>query len=117
MRVPAHPKDQAISFFCCKYQWIGASSMIISGRDYSAPEVQASEKALLAGITSVGMATLAAIQNSQDLHLLAQKEYVSALKLTNTALGNVTTAKADSTLVAVLLLAMFEVCTIVQMPR
>jgi transcription factor-like protein len=103
-------QEQGTNFFLSTYAWIGASSLIKRGFDYSpSSKLPLSEKALLSCISSLGMAALSGIQKSRPLRLTATREYTSALKLTNAALRDSTEAKTDATLTAIVLLSFFEV--------
>lgn len=75
-------------------------------------EASVSDKAVLASVSSIGMAALAGIKNSPSLKLAARSEYVSALRYTNAALADATQATSDATLTSVVLLSQFEVRSI-----
>ncbi len=62
---------------------------------------------LVAGITATGLAGFANTMKSAEIMLLA-REYAIALKLINKALGSPEDALKNSTLLAVLILAIFE---------
>lgn len=63
---------------------------------------------LLASIYAVGLASFSNYVHSNRLMARARKGYVNALRLTNTALRSPTDAKKDSTLFAILILAIYE---------
>lgn len=66
--------------------------------------------ALSATITAVGLAGLSNSNNAPDVMIVARQNYASALHLVNTALRDPIESKTDQTLVAVMLLGMYEVC-------
>lgn len=105
-------QHQATCFFFHTYDWVGTSSLV-NGTFDSQTETSLAplgEKALLAGISSVGKATLANLQNSRSLKVSARQDYVTALRLTNAAIRDGAQAIRDTTLSAVFLLSLFEVC-------
>jgi hypothetical protein len=61
-------------------------------------------------ITSLGMAGISNLRKSSEIMVEARRSYATALRLTNTALADPTQVKTDETLMAVLLLAFYEVC-------
>ena len=63
---------------------------------------------LLASMYAVGLASFSNYVHSYELMARARKGYVSALKLTNSALRSPTDAKKDSTLFAILILGIYE---------
>ena len=68
-----------------------------------------SSEAVFWGVGAVGMASLANIRKSKALNLIATRKYISALKLTAASLQDTTLCKSDETVIAVVLLGMFEV--------
>lgn len=76
------------------------------------PGGKASQQAMQASVVAVASAILCRVRKMTSLHHVAQKEYVSALKLLNTALADVEEAKTNQALGAVVLLAVYEVCHI-----
>lgn len=60
-------------------------------------------------ISTIGLAVIANTKQQPHLMVEAREEYAAALSLTNTALRNERRSLQDTTLTAVLLLAMFEV--------
>ncbi|MCJ1377455.1 hypothetical protein MMC17_000550 [Xylographa soralifera] len=66
---------------------------------------------LSAIIYAVGLASFANEYQSQDVFKQARRQYVYALQLTNTALRSSTEATKDSTLLAVMLLSLYETIT------
>ncbi|KAK0636916.1 hypothetical protein B0T17DRAFT_613581 [Bombardia bombarda] len=66
---------------------------------------------VLASMTAVGLMGLASMTHSTDLMEAARKSYGTALRLTNHALANPVEAIKDSTMLAVLILGLFEMIT------
>jgi hypothetical protein len=66
---------------------------------------------LLASMSAVGLAGLSNAIRAPELMLRAQKDYVTALRLTNLALRSPTCVKKDSTLLSVMILSIFETIT------
>jgi hypothetical protein len=60
-------------------------------------------------ISAVGLALMSNINRAPEIMAVAREKYATALKMTNTALQHSTESKADPTLMAVMLLGMFEV--------
>ena len=60
---------------------------------------------------AVGLAALASAAHAPELIKEARKRYLSAIRLTNAALGSFVDAKKDSTLLAIMLLSIFETVT------
>lgn len=73
------------------------------------PSGKASQQAMQASVVAVASAMLCRVKKMTSLQQVAQKEYVSALKLLNTALADVEEAKTNQALGAVVLLAVYEV--------
>lgn len=59
-------------------------------------------------IAAIGLAGISNLQNAPDAMLAARVKHTAALRNVNSALQNPETAKADSTLMAVMLLGLFE---------
>ncbi|KAL2872595.1 Zn(II)2Cys6 transcription factor [Aspergillus lucknowensis] len=103
---------EAISWFLRHSAWPGALFVI----DFD-PEILAqtnmplSEQARIAGIVSLGTAMLARVRQSAPLRETASQEYSRALGLLTRAVSNEQQSRANATLSAVLLLALFEVVT------
>ncbi|KAG4434598.1 hypothetical protein IFR05_009923 [Cadophora sp. M221] len=66
------------------------------------------EDALVAGITATGLAALSDATKSTEVMKQARRQYALALQLINKALGSPKDALKDSTLLAILILAIFE---------
>jgi hypothetical protein len=71
-------------------------------------EIPRSE-ALCAAVSAVGTAGIAIARRSSEAMTLARSRYGSALKLTNAALADCVQCKPDHSLMAVLILALYEV--------
>lgn len=61
-------------------------------------------------MVALGLATLGNIKMSRAILIAAREEYVKALSHTNKAIGDPFLSKSESTLAAVIVLGMFEVC-------
>ncbi|RAK95514.1 Zn(II)2Cys6 transcription factor domain-containing protein [Aspergillus ibericus CBS 121593] len=99
---------QATCFFLNTYTWFNAAS-VVQGSLGSGPAETLDEKAMMAGIASVGLANLASLRRSPSLRLSARCEYATALQLTNAALCDPALAIADTTLTAIVCLSLFEI--------
>ncbi|KAH8696321.1 hypothetical protein BGW36DRAFT_297609 [Talaromyces proteolyticus] len=110
MAFPSSPVtiDEAVAFFLHNYvlkhgeianAHLTHQQMINSTR---------SSEAVLLGMGAVGMASLANIRNSKGLRIMATREYTSTLHLTTVSLQDSTLCKSDETVIAVVLLGMFE---------
>jgi hypothetical protein len=103
-------KFQATCFFFSSYAWLNAESIAGGVVDYDlAPTASLGEKALMTSITSVGVANLSTLRNSNSMRVAARHEYANALKWTNAALSDPVQAKEDTTLTAIICLSLFEV--------
>jgi hypothetical protein len=65
---------------------------------------------MLSAINALGLAALANMKMSPALMMTAREEYTAALACTNQSLKDPVISQADSTLMAVMFLGMFEVC-------
>ncbi|PWY85982.1 hypothetical protein BO70DRAFT_312204 [Aspergillus heteromorphus CBS 117.55] len=101
---------QATCFFLNTFKWFNTFSLVERSTRH-APESTAAlgEKAMMAGIASVGLANLASLQKSPSLRLSARREYATALQLTNAALRDPVMVKEDTTLTAIVCLSLFEI--------
>ncbi|KAH8703686.1 hypothetical protein BGW36DRAFT_90199 [Talaromyces proteolyticus] len=106
-------EHQASCFFLTNYTWIGSPALIHGVFDYRVDSAQAplGERALLAGVTAVGKATVGNINKSSSLIHSARSDYSTSLRLTNAAVSAADQWNQDSTLVAIFLLSLFEVIT------
>lgn len=102
-------QDEAVCYFLRYNAWPGAFWMLSATPDIFQQSGSTSLQAMKAGVVSVGTAMLSRIRRSPSLKLAAEKEYGNALRLMNTAVSDVREARANPTLAAVLLLAIFEV--------
>ena len=105
-------EHHASCYFFKTYTWVGALTLLRGSFDYRVDSASAplGERALLAGVTAVGKATLGNINRSSSLIESARSDYVDSLRLTNAAISSAHQWNEDSTLVAILLLSIFEVC-------
>lgn len=106
-----HPtQDEAICYFLRYNAWPGAFWMLNATPDiFMEKNASSSLLAMKAGIVSVGTGMLSRIRRSPSLKLAAEREYGIALRHMNSAVADVVEARAHPTLVAALLLAIFEV--------
>lgn len=103
-------QDEAVCYFLRYNAWPGAFWMLNATPDIFTHESGGTSlQAMKAGVVSVGTAMLSRIRRSPALKLAAEKEYGNALRLMNTAVSDAREARANPTLAAVLLLAIFEV--------
>ena len=103
---------RALSFFLSKY--ILGSNFGYLASFYSSHSDR--EEQLSASIEAVGLASLSNELGSLELSERARKRYVHAIQATNTALQDAVKARKDSTLIAVLLLCLYEVMTCTSRP-
>ena len=103
---------RALSFFLSKY--ILGSNFGYLASFYSPYSDR--EEQLSASIEAVGLASLSNELGSLELSERARKRYVHAIQATNKALQDAFKARKDSTLIAVLLLSLFEVMTCTTRP-
>lgn len=104
-------EHQASCYFFQTYTWIGILALIRSPFDYRTDSAEAplGERALLAGVTAVGKATIGNIYKSTFLVQSARSDYCDSLQLTNAAISSADQWNKDSTLIAIFLLSIFEV--------
>ena len=96
----------ASSFFLSKYI-LGSSFAYLASFYNSYPD----REEISATIEAVGLASLSNELESFQLSERARKRYVHAIQATNTALQDSARVKKDSTLLAVLLLTLYEIMT------
>ncbi|KAF2790708.1 hypothetical protein K505DRAFT_76582 [Melanomma pulvis-pyrius CBS 109.77] len=102
-------EDQAIGFFLASY--VIKPTFVPRGQFDFLPELLSrpdTEEILQKSATAAGLAALANATKSPHISKKAQREYVSALALTNKALGSAQNAMKDSTLISVIMLGMYE---------
>ncbi|KAF9887045.1 hypothetical protein FE257_010539 [Aspergillus nanangensis] len=106
-------EDEAISYFRQSNQWPGNFWMLDFSPDLYeiTGEETPSQLAMRASIVSVGTAMLSRVRQSAHLKIDAERDYGHALQMLTAAVMNEEEAKTNSTLAAVLLLAIFEVVT------
>ncbi|PYI23862.1 C6 finger domain protein [Aspergillus violaceofuscus CBS 115571] len=104
-------KNEAICFFLSQNNWIGSIWMRPDSATEFILDLQSSpsQQAMIASMTSAGMAMLARARRSTPLRITSEKEYGQALQLLTSAVTDEKEARDNSTLAAVLLLAIFEV--------
>ena len=103
---------RASNFFLSKYI-LGSNFEYLAGIFKPNSE---KDELLSASIEAVGLASLANELDSWEISEKARKSYVHAIQATNTALRCPTRAAQDSTLLAVLLLSLYEVITCTSQP-
>ena len=103
---------RALSFFLSKYV-LGSNFAYLAS--FYSPHSDREEQ-LSASIEAVGLASLSNELGSLELSERARKRYVHAIQATNKALQDAVNARKDSTLIAVLLLSLFEVMTCTTRP-
>ncbi|KAA8569916.1 hypothetical protein EYC84_002256 [Monilinia fructicola] len=111
LQLSTSPAEQATCYFFRNYVLEDKST---SGSFQYLRDIYGSEiigPALLDSIESLGMVGLANLWRSPDLQFHAHRKYNSALKLVSSRLRNEEEARADQTLVAVMLLGLYETNT------
>lgn len=104
--------DEAVNYFLRHNVWPGEIFMVnFELKSPGHPSATPSEQAQVAALVSVGTAMLSRVRRSKELELAAEREYGHALTLLTRAVCNEKESKANQTLSAVLLLAIFEVIT------
>ncbi|KAL3467490.1 hypothetical protein BJX64DRAFT_247846 [Aspergillus heterothallicus] len=104
--------DEAVNYFLRHNVWPGAIFMMnFEPKSPGHPSATLSEQAQMAALVSVGTAMLSRVRRSKELEIAAEREYGHALTLLTRAVCNEEQSRANSTLSAVLLLAIFEVIT------
>jgi hypothetical protein len=102
--------DEAVNYFLRHNVWPGAIFMMnFEPKSPGHPSATLSEQAQMAALVSVGTAMLSRVRRSKDLEIAAEREYGHALSLLTRAVCNEEQSRTNSTLSAVLLLAIFEV--------
>ena len=64
-------------------------------------------------IDAIGLACISNVKRSQEMMVAARQRYNRALRAINFAIQDSSTVSTDQTLIAVMLLSMFEVCSVV----
>ncbi|KAJ0425777.1 hypothetical protein BJY00DRAFT_158657 [Aspergillus carlsbadensis] len=104
--------DEAVNYFLRHNVWPGEIFMMnFEPKSPGHPSATLSEQAQMAALVSVGTAMLSRVRRSKDLEIAAEREYGHALSLLTRAVCNEEQSRTNSTLSAVLLLAIFEVIT------
>ncbi|KAF2749626.1 hypothetical protein M011DRAFT_465306 [Sporormia fimetaria CBS 119925] len=110
------PRFQGLSIFLSKHtSRQGPASALFNHFDFlpallsqTQHHPDSSRILLETSITAAGLASLASSTNSPRITSSARAEYSKALRLTNTALQSVDTAKQSSTLVSIIMLCLYE---------
>lgn len=105
-------EDRAIVFFVSNYI-IGHEGPTRGHLNYISElyDTNAMDEGLEAGMKAVGFASFSHVSNAPDLMTNARHHYVKSLRLTNAALTSPEKAKEDTTLIAVMVLSIFELVT------
>ncbi|KKK20377.1 hypothetical protein ARAM_003103 [Aspergillus rambellii] len=106
--------NEAVSYFIRHNVWPGAIFMMDFEPKAPAHRATLSEQAQMASLVSVGTAMLSRVRQSVHLALEAERGYGHALTLLTRAVCNEKESKANATLSAVLLLAIFEIISCLQ---
>ncbi|KAJ5587217.1 uncharacterized protein N7459_002982 [Penicillium hispanicum] len=103
-------QDRASCYFFEVFDWVGASTLVDGSFNHATDAVKApvGERALLAGISAVGKASLANVEQNICLKESAMNDYVATLKLVKMAVDDAEQLENDSTLTAIFLLSLFE---------
>ena len=103
-------EDVAIAFFFTHYMTVNSQSEK-AHLDFLPSMCTAllMDSPLPSAIVSVGMAGLANKKKAPDIMIAARRKYTSALGLTMAALSKTASATTDQTLIAVILLGLYEV--------
>jgi hypothetical protein len=101
--------DEAVNYFLRHNVWPGAVFMMnFEPKPPWYPSATLSEQAQMAALISVGTAMLSRVRRSKDLEITAEREYGHAVALLTRAVCNEEQSRANSTLSAVLLLAILR---------
>lgn len=104
-------EDQAACFFFGNY--VSGSEMLNTCGNYQYMSTVYTNQSvglpLRHGVTAIGLAGLAKFWSAPNIMSKANTAYCSALKLVNSGLGNMEEAKSDQTLIAIILLGLYEV--------
>jgi len=103
-------EDQATCFFFRNY--VSEENEYHNGYFQYLSDIYATESigsAMVESVTSLGMAGLSNFWHSPNIMAQATAKYNSALRLVSSRLRNVEEAKSDQTLIAVMLLGLYEV--------
>ncbi|KAB5559564.1 hypothetical protein GE09DRAFT_1285549 [Coniochaeta sp. 2T2.1] len=95
--------DEGVSFFRQEFWWESV------GMHWATWKVVGPDLYSIA--SAFGLAMLSFVKRRPELQARAYNEYGAALQLANKSLGNVETAKSDSTLAVVILMSFFEILT------
>jgi hypothetical protein len=104
-------EDQATCFFFGNYV-SGADMLNTCGNYQYLSSIYTNQTigiSLRQAVSAVGLAGLANFWRAPNIMAKAKSAYCSALRLVNSRLGNIEEAKSDQTLVAIILLGLYEV--------
>ena len=112
--VSSNVEDQGLKFFLT--QFVTAVSGVEEGPFIisSSPLLKtlAKELPLRDAVVSVGLAALANVTRDRCLHTLAREKYLGAINTVRQAVENPKQANPDQTLKLILMLSLYEVCTV-----
>lgn len=105
-------EDRATAFFVANYV-LGLSGPSKGHMDYLADvsRTQILDEGLVASMKAVGLVGVAHTERAPSLMRNAQYQYVQALKSTNAAIRDPVEVKKDTTLLAIMILGIFETIT------
>ncbi|KAL4748115.1 hypothetical protein BDW72DRAFT_181164 [Aspergillus terricola var. indicus] len=104
--------NEAVSYFLWHNVWPGEMFMVnFKLKSPGHPSATLSEQAQMAALVSVGTAMIARVRRTPDLDRVAAEKYELATTLLLRAMANDKESRANATLSAVLLLAIYEVIT------
>lgn len=112
-RLKTSPEDQAAGYFFTNYV-IDADGFRNGYNDYlpSVYAMSSPDSAVSKMITALGMAGIANAQGAPEAQAVSIYQYTSALRNVNDALQDTSKAMADETLISIVLLGLYEVCSI-----
>ena len=96
-------EERAESFFFATH--VAGIDGLAAGDAMFGPKI---DQVLLSSMKAVGLASLANYAHAPDLMRKAKKQYLTAIQLTNTALRSSVDVKKDSTLLATVILSIYE---------
>lgn len=102
--------NEAVSYFLWHNVWPGEMFMVnFKLKSPGHPNATLSEQAQMAALVSVGTAMIARVRRTPDLDRVAAEKYELATTLLLRAMANEKESRANATLSAVLLMAIYEV--------
>ena len=101
--------ERAVSFFFSSHAFsLGGPSTGFIDHLQTSPQFELGDN-LLSSIKAVGLVGISDVVKAPDLLLEAKKQYVSAVRCVNTALKTASDVTKDSTLLAVMVLGIYEI--------